>query len=228
MSLISLMWLLTIAAFILSIWAQFRVKGNFNKWSKVAASSGLTGAEVARRILDSNGLHDVPVEPVRGKLTDHYDPISRTVRLSEPVYYGNSIASVSVAAHEVGHAVQHKEAYGALVLRHRMFPVANFGSSMAPMLLIGGILLQWSDLILLGIIFFSAAVAFQLVTLPVEFNASSRAKVFMLQQGMIRNNEERGVNKVLGAAALTYVASALVALFELIRFVLIFLQPSDE
>ncbi len=228
MSLIGLMYLLTIAAFILSIWAQFRVKGNFSKWSKIAASSGLTGAEVARRILDRNGLYDVPVEPVPGKLTDHYDPVSRSVRLSEPVYYGNSIASVSVAAHEVGHAVQHKEAYGALVLRHRMFPVANFGSSMAPMLLIGGILFQWSDLIMLGIIFFSAAVAFQLVTLPVEFNASSRAKVFMLQEGMIRNNEERGVNKVLGAAALTYVASALVALFELIRFVLIFLQPSDE
>ncbi|MBO8171272.1 MAG: zinc metallopeptidase [Bacillaceae bacterium] len=228
MNIITFLWLLTFAAFGLAIWAQFRVKGNFKKWSKVPASSGLTGADVARRILDINGLHDVPVEPVPGKLTDHYDPISRTVRLSEPVYYGNSIASISVAAHEVGHAVQHKERYGALVLRHRLFPVANLGSSLAPFLLIGGILFSWADLILMGILFFSAAVAFQLITLPVEFNASSRAKVFMLQQGFIRNNEETGVNKVLGAAALTYVASALVALLELVRFVMMFFLSQQE
>lgn len=228
MDVITLLWILTIAAFGLAMWAQFKVKGNFNKWMKVPTSSGITGAEVARRILDSNGLYDVPVEPVPGKLTDHYDPISRTVRLSEPVYYGHSIASVSVAAHEVGHAVQHKEHYGALVLRHRMFPLANFGSSAAPMLLIAGLIFSWAQLTMLGIIFFSAAVAFQLVTLPVEFNASSRAKVFMLQEGMIRNNEERGVNKVLGAAALTYVASALIALLELLRFVAIFMQQREE
>ncbi len=122
---------LILIAFGVSIWAQFKVKGNFSKWSDVPASSGLTGAEVARLILDRNGLYDVPVELVPGTLTDHYDPIARAVRLSEPVYYGRSIAAVSVAAHEVGHAVQHQQAYGALVLRHRMFPIVNLTSGMA-------------------------------------------------------------------------------------------------
>ena len=169
-------YLLTFAALGLSIWAQFKVKSNFEKYSKVEASSGRTGAEVARQILDRNGLYDVPVEPVRGTLTDHYDPTARVVRLSEPVYYGRSIAAVSVASHECGHALQHQESYGALVLRHKMFPVVNFSSGVAPFLFIGGMLLGSLNLIGLGIILFSAAVFFQLVTLPVEFNASSRAK----------------------------------------------------
>lgn len=222
-----IMLLLVFAAFGLVIWAQFRVKGSFKRWSKVQASSGMTGKDVARRILDDNGLTDVPVEPVQGKLTDHYDPVSRTVRLSEPVYYSDSIAAVSVAAHECGHAVQHKEAYGALVLRHRMFPVANFASGIAPFLLIGGLLLQASGLFGLGILLYAAAVAFQVVTLPVEFNASSRAKTIMVQKGFIRNVEERGVSKVLNAAALTYVASTLYALLELLRFVLLFLSSEE-
>jgi uncharacterized protein len=215
-------------AFGISLWAQFRVSGNFNEWSKVAASSGLTGAEVARMILDRNGLHHVPVELVPGKLTDHYDPISRTVRLSEPVYYGRSIASISVAAHEVGHAVQHKQSYGALVLRHRMFPIVNFTSGVAPFLLFAGFIFKQFSLLGLGIIFFSFAVAFQLITLPVEFNASSRAKKFMLAEGLIHGSEERGVNKVLGAAALTYVAAALISVLELLKFVLIFTQGNEE
>ncbi|KKI89983.1 peptidase [Bacillus sp. SA1-12] len=219
---------LIFAALGLSIWAQFKVKGNFNKWSKVAVSSHKTGAEVARQILDRNGLYQVPVEPVRGTLTDHYDPIKRVVRLSEPVYYGHSISSVSVAAHEVGHAIQHQQAYGALVLRHKMFPVVNLTSGIAPFLLIGGIFLSSLNLIGLGIILFSFAVAFQLITLPVEFNASSRAKKLMVAEGIIRNNEEHGVNKVLGAAALTYVAGALMALFELLKFVMIFFQGEEE
>ncbi|MDA8354391.1 MAG: zinc metallopeptidase [Firmicutes bacterium] len=222
-----IMLLLVFAAFGLVIWAQFRVKGSFKRWSKVQASSGMTGKDVARRILDDNGLTDVPVEPVQGKLTDHYDPVSRTVRLSEPVYYSDSIAAVSVAAHECGHAVQHKEAYGALVLRHRMFPVANFASGIAPFLLIGGLLLQARGLFGLGILLYAAAVAFQVVTLPVEFNASSRAKTIMVQKGFIRNVEERGVSKVLNAAALTYVASTLYALLELLRFVLLFLSSEE-
>ncbi len=222
-----IMLLLVFAAFGLVIWAQFRVKGSFKRWSKVQASSGMTGKDVARRILDDNGLTDVPVEPVQGKLTDHYDPVSRTVRLSEPVYYSDSIAAVSVAAHECGHAVQHKEAYGALVLRHRMFPVANFASGIAPFLLIGGLLLQARGLFGLGILLYAAAVAFQVVTLPVEFNASSRAKTIMVQTGFIRNVEERGVSKVLNAAALTYVASTLYALLELLRFVLLFLSSEE-
>jgi uncharacterized protein len=220
--------ILIFIAFGISIWAQFKVQGNFKKWNEVEASSGYTGAEVARRILDQNGLYDVPVQVVPGTLTDHYDPISRTVRLSEPVYYGRSIAAVSVAAHEVGHAVQHKESYSALVLRHRIFPIVNFTSGIAPFLLMGGFLLKQFSLLGLGIIFFSFAVAFQLITLPVEFNASARAKNFILSEGMIRNEEERGVNKVLNAAAWTYVAAALISVFELIKFILLFIQGNNE
>jgi uncharacterized protein len=215
-------------AFGLSIWAQFKVKGNFNKWAEVPARSGLTGAEVARRILDRNGLHHVPVEVIPGTLTDHYDPLSRVVRLSEPVYYGASIASIAVAAHEVGHAIQHQQSYGALVLRYRMFPIVNISSGIAPFLLLSGFLFQNLSLIGIGIIFFSAAVAFQLITLPVEFNASSRAKNLMLAEGIIYNDEEKGVNKVLNAAALTYVAAALISFLELLKYVIIFFQGQEE
>jgi uncharacterized protein len=220
--------ILIFLAFGLSLWAQFKVKGTFNQWTEVRANSSLTGAEVARKILDSNGLYDVPVELVPGTLTDHYDPLSRTVRLSEPVYYGRSIAAISVAAHEVGHAIQHQQSYGALVLRHRMFPVVNFSSGIAPFLLLGGFLLHQTALIGLGIILFSAAVAFQVITLPVEFNASSRAKKLLLAEGFILNDEVRGVNKVLNAAALTYVAAALISVLELIKFVMIFFQGNNE
>ncbi|MMZ60475.1 putative neutral zinc metallopeptidase [compost metagenome] len=209
-------------AFGLSVWAQFRVKGTFNKWAKVENSYGLTGHEAARRMLDSNGLYDVPIEPVRGTLSDHYDPIKRVVRLSEPVYYERSISAVAVACHEVGHAIQHKESYPMLVLRHKMFPIVNFASGIAPFLLLAGFIFQAFNLIGLGIIFFSAAVLFQLVTLPVEFNASSRARTIMLNQGYVTQNEERGVGKVLNAAALTYVAAALISLLELLRYILIF------
>lgn len=219
---------LILIAFGISLWAQMKVSSNFQKWSEVPASSHLTGAEVARMILDRNGLYHVPVEVVRGRLTDHYDPISRTVRLSESVYYGRSIAAISVAAHEVGHAVQHQQSYGALVLRHRMFPIVNFTSGAAPFLLLAGFIFQQFSLLGLGIIFFSFAVAFQLITLPVEFNASARAKKFMLAEGIIYPDEEHGVNKVLGAAALTYVAAALISVLELLKYILIFTQSNNE
>lgn len=222
-SLLPILFLLSIGAFILTIWAQFQVKGSFRKWSQRAASSQLTGAEVARRILDRNGLHNVTVEPIPGELTDHYDPVNHAVRLSENVYGKSSIAAISVAAHECGHAIQHKESYGALVLRHRMFPLVNFTSGIAPFLLMGGLLFGAINLFGLGILFFSVAVAFQIVTLPVEFNASSRAREIMVQEGFIRNEEEHGVSKVLNAAALTYVAAALYSLLELLRFVALFL-----
>lgn len=216
-------------AFGIALWAQFKVKGNFSRWSQVRSSCGLTGAEVARRILDAEGLYHVDVELSRGgTLSDHYDPIARKVRLSEEVYYGNSIASLSVAAHEVGHAIQHKVSYPMLVLRHRIFPIANFGSALAPFLLIAGFLLQASGLIGLGILFFSGAVAFQLVTLPVEFNASARAGRKLVEMGFLRQEEMPGVKKVLGAAALTYVASALVALLELLKYVMIFANAREE
>ncbi|MGC5325814.1 zinc metallopeptidase [Brevibacillus sp. SYSU BS000544] len=219
---------LIIIAFGLSLWAQFRVKGTFNRYSDVAVSSGITGAEAARRMLDANGLSHIPVQHVPGTLTDHYDPIAKAVRLSDPVYFSNSISAISVACHEVGHAIQHKVSYPMLVTRHRIFPVTRIASGIAPFLLIAGFLFHAANLILLGIIFFSAVVAFQLVTLPVEFNASSRARALMVQMGFIRNFEEEGVRKVLGAAALTYVAAALISLLELLKYVMIFNSSDDD
>ncbi|PAF32145.1 zinc metallopeptidase [Paenibacillus sp. 7516] len=216
------MFVLIIIAFLLSLWAQFRVKSTFNRWSGVQNLNGMTGYDAARHMLDANGLHDVPIEPVRGALSDHYDPINRVVRLSEPVYYENSISAVSVACHEVGHAIQHKESYPMLALRHRIFPIVNFASGIAPFLLIAGFIFSAMNLVGLGIIFFSVTVAFQLITLPVEFNASNRAREIMVSEGYIRNEEEKGVAKVLNAAALTYVAAALISLLELIRYIGIF------
>lgn len=217
-------------AFGIAMWAQIKVKGNFNQWSKVPATSGMTGAQVARMILDSEGLHHVDVELSQGgTLSDHYDPISRKVRLSEPVYYGQSVAAIAVAAHEVGHAIQHKVSYPMLVLRHQIFPVANIGSSLAPFFLLAGMLLSFNSFLIgVGIILFSAAVAFQLITLPVEFNASARAEQKILQMGLIQPQEKTGVRKVLGAAALTYVAATLVAVLELLKFVMIFASAREE
>ncbi|WP_068773712.1 zinc metallopeptidase [Paenibacillus sp. FJAT-26967] len=220
---------LIIIAFGLSMWASFRVRGTFNKWSAVPVMSGMTGYEAARRMLDAEGLYDIPVEPTPGTLTDHYDPISKTVRLSEPVYYESTISAVSVACHEVGHAIQHKVSYPMLVARHKMFPVVNIASGIAPILLIAGFIFQQiPSLLLLGIVFFSAAVLFQLVTLPVEFNASNRARELMIAGGFITNEEETGVAKVLNAAALTYVAAALISLLELIKYIMIFTGRSDD
>lgn len=215
-------------AFGISIWAQFRVKGTFNKWANVPSRTGRTGAEVARTLLDQNGLSYIPIQAVRGTLSDHYDPIHKVVRLSEAVYYGSSISSISVASHEIGHAIQHKQGYAALMLRHRMFPVVNIASGIAPFLLIGGFLFQAFSLIGLGILFFSVAVAFQLITLPVEFNASSRARNLMVAEGILYNDEEHGVKKVLNAAALTYVAAALISLLELLKYVMIFMQGDED
>lgn len=220
---------LIIIAFGLSLWASFRVRGTFNKWSEVPVYSGMTGAQAARRMLDANGLYDVPVEAVQGTLTDHYDPIARVVRLSEPVYYESSISAVSVACHEVGHAIQHKVHYPMLVMRHQMFPVVNFASGVAPILILAGFFFQQIPWLLgIGILFFAAAVAFQLVTLPVEFNASSRARELMVAEGFISNEEERGVAKVLNAAALTYVAAALISVLELLKYIMIFNSRSND
>ncbi|MDF2815033.1 MAG: peptidase [Paenibacillus sp.] len=220
---------LIIIAFGVSLWAQFRVKGTFKRWSTVPVSSGMNGYEAARRMLDDNGLEDIPIEPVPGVLSDHYDPIRRVVRLSEPVYYESSISAVSVACHEVGHAIQHKQSYPMLVARHNLFPVVNITSGVAPLLIIAGLIFQqFSFLLGLGIVFFSAAVVFQLITLPVEFNASSRARDAMVMSGYISNDEERGVAKVLNAAALTYVAAALISLLELVKYIMIFNSRSDD
>lgn len=213
---------------IVPIWAQMRVKSTYKKYSKVGNSTGKTGAEVAREILDQNGLYSVQVEPVRGMLSDHYDPRSKVVRLSEDNYYGSSIAGAAVAAHEVGHAIQDAEGYAFLRFRHALVPVANIGSNFSFFLILGGMLLSSTNMFLLGIIFMSAAVLFQFVTLPVEFNASSRAMDQIVSTGLIRNNEERGARRVLNAAALTYVAGALVALLELARFIFMFLGMNQD
>lgn len=219
---------LIIIAFVLAMWAQTKVKSNFEKWSKVQASSGVTGVQVARRILDRNGLHDVKIElSKRGGLSDHYDPRSKTIRLSEQVYRGASIASLAVAAHEVGHAIQHGTNYFMLKVRSGVFPAAQLGSRMAPILLIGGFILGQGtalgmNLIGVGIGLFAAAVLFQLVTLPVEYDASNRAKNELVSLGLISNNEEKGIGNVLNAAALTYVASTLIAILQLLKFIMIF------
>ncbi len=212
---------------IIPIWAQMRVKGAYNKYSKVPVSSGMTGAQVARKILDDNGLYDVRIEAVDGILSDHYDPRSKVVRLSNDNYHGQSMAAAAVAAHEVGHALQDAEEYGFLKFRTALVPLASFGSNSAFFIIFAGLIFGWMDLLLLGIIFMSFAVLFQLVTLPVEFNASSRAMDQLVMTGIIQNTEERETKKVLDAAALTYVAAALVAVAELVRFILIFLANRE-
>lgn len=210
------------------IWAQSRVRKAYAKYSKIANSTGLTGAEVARRILDQNGLSDVKIQEVGGTLSDHYDPRSKTVRLSAGIYHGDSIAGTAVAAHEVGHAIQDSNNYVPLRFRHALVPVANLGSGLSYILIFVGIFLHLLQAALLGIIFFAFAVLFQLVTLPVEFNASSRALDQIVSLGIVRNEEERKARKVLNAAALTYVAAALVAVLELLRFILMFVGMNND
>ncbi|QGQ47849.1 zinc metallopeptidase [Metabacillus sediminilitoris] len=207
---------------------QLYLKNTYKKYSNVGTSSGITGAEAARRVLDENGLYNVKVEPVRGRLTDHYDPRSKVVRLSQDNYYGNSIAAISVATHEVGHAVQDKMDYTPLRIRHALVPVANWGSNLSFFFILAGMLMQASGMFLLGIIFFAVSVLFQVVTLPVEYNASARAHDFMVSSGMIRNNEESGARKVLNAAALTYVAATIIAIMELLRFILMFVGMNNN
>src|SRR5690625_268594 len=212
---------------IIPLLAQSNVKNTYKRYSKVPTSTQLTGVQVARQILDENGLYDVQIEEVKGVLTDHYDPRKKVVRLSTGNYYGRTMAAAAVAAHEVGHAIQHAEEYTFLKFRTTLVPMASFGSSTAIWIILAGLLFQMSGLMLVGIIFMAFAVLFQLVTLPVEFNASSRAMDQLVMTGIIQNNEERDTKKVLDAAALTYVAAALVAVAELLRIVLIFLASRD-
>ncbi|GLO66426.1 MULTISPECIES: zinc metallopeptidase [Oceanobacillus] len=207
---------------IIPMLAQAKVKSTYTKYSKKPTSSGMTGADVARKILDDNGLYDVQIGRVKGTLTDHYDPRKKIVNLSEGIYSGRSMASSAVAAHEVGHAIQDQQEYAFLKFRSALVPVANFGSNISMFLIIAGIIFSATNLLLFGIIFFAAAVLFQLVTLPVEFDASNRAMTQMISAGVIRNDEERETKKVLNAAAMTYVAAALVAVAELVRFILIY------
>ena len=213
----------------ITLWAQFKVKRTFRKYDEFVAQSGATADQVARDILRRGGL-PVGVEPVHGHLTDHYDPRDRMLRLSESVYGNRSLAAIGVAAHEAGHAFQHAQGYVPLSLRTSLVPVANLGSKAAWIFLIAGFIFGWLELIFLGIVFFSAAVIFSIVTLPVEFNASRRAIQILADGGYLTPEEIPASRKVLNAAALTYVASALVAILELLRLLWMagFLGGSDE
>ncbi|ABN51806.1 MAG TPA: peptidase [Hungateiclostridium thermocellum] len=213
--------ILVLPALILSIFAQFKVKSTFNKYSRVRNTSGMTGADVARLILDRNGLSDVRIERVAGELTDHYDPRTRVIRLSQSVYGSNSVAAIGVAAHETGHAIQHSEQYGPLVLKRNLVPVANIGSCLGFPLAIAGLFFGLPFLVNLGIIFYSLAVAFYVITLPVEFNASSRAIRTLEDTGVLNYDEIDPAKKVLSAAALTYVAAAAVAIGNLLRLIML-------
>ena len=213
--------ILLIPALILTIYAQSKVSGAYNRYARVRNSSGLTGADVARMILDNNGLYDVKVEQIAGSLTDHYDPRVHAVRLSSDVYNGTSIAAIAVAAHETGHAVQHADGYTPLKIRSAFVPIASFGSQVGPLLILLGLFMPSMPILLtIGIYAFAFAVLFQVVTLPVEYNASSRALAFLGQNGIVSGYEEmNGAKKMLDAAALTYVAAALTAVLTLLRFV---------
>ncbi len=213
--------MLLLPALILSVYAQWKVSSTFKKMSERRAASGMTGAQVARMLLQRNGIDDVKVETVPGSLSDHYDPTHKVLRLSEPVYDSNSLAALGVAAHETGHAIQHHTAYSALSLRSAILPVANIGSKLAIPLFLGGMLMRMDFLVTIGIVMFLGAVAFTLVTLPVEFNASRRAMAQLTSGGFLRNDEIQGAKSVLDAAALTYVAAAAMAVMQLIRLIMI-------
>jgi uncharacterized protein len=213
-----------IPSMVLVFWAQARVRSAFHQWSNVPTRSGVTAAQVARDILDKNGISDVTVERVSGHLSDHYDPKAKVVRLSDATYNSNSIAAIGVAAHEVGHAIQHEHAYLPLSMRNVVFPVARIGDMAGPFLVVLGLIFQTGWMMDLGILIFAAAVAFYLVTLPVEFNASSRAVEILETGGYMTREEVGGARKVLNAAALTYVAAAATAVSQLLR--LVFLRSS--
>ena len=213
---------LLIPAILLSLYAQFKISSSYKHYSQIRSQSGLTGAQAARAILNSNGLYDVRVEPIRGRLSDHYDPRTRVINLSEDVYQGASLSSVAVAAHETGHALQHALGYFPMTLRSSFVPVANIGSGAGPILIMVGLFMpSFGWLLQLGILAFSFAVLFQIITLPVEYNASHRAFVQLQEGNMLGSEEIRGARSVLNAAALTYVAAALAAVLQLLRFILI-------
>ncbi|MGE5677492.1 MAG: zinc metallopeptidase [Pseudomonadota bacterium] len=214
-------YILLLPAIILAGYAQSKVSSTFNKYMRVRNSYGYTGYDVARRLLDINGLQNVPIERIGGRLSDHYDPGKRVLRLSQDVYGGSSLASVGVAAHECGHAIQHSEGYAPLVVRNMIAPVASFGSQASWLFIIAGFIFSWGTLIDVGILLFTAAVIFQLITLPVEFNASSRATALLESNGLVPANEIGPAREVLRAAALTYVAAAFTAIMQLVRLLLI-------
>jgi len=213
---------LLIPAILLSIYAQYKISSSYKHYSKIRSQSGLTGAQTARALLNSNGLYDVRVEAVQGRLSDHYDPSTRVINLSPDVFQGTSLSSVAVAAHETGHALQHASGYFPMTLRSSFVPVASLGSGAGPILIMVGLFMPtYGWLLDFGILAFSFAVLFQIITLPVEFNASNRAMTLLQEGNMLGSEEVRGARSVLNAAALTYVAAALAAVLQLARFILI-------
>jgi Zn-dependent membrane protease YugP len=214
--------MLVLPAILLSMWAQSRVSSTFSRYQKITSRSGISGAEIARRILDQNGLSDVGVERIAGNLTDHYDPRKRVVRLSQGVYDSRSVAALGVAAHETGHAVQHSQGYVPLRIRNVITPVSSFGARLSFPLILIGMLLGATNLIDIGIILFATVTVFQFVTLPVEYNASSRALATLSDGGILYDEELDAAKKVLSAAALTYLAALLTSAAQLLRLILLF------
>ena len=204
----------------LSLWASFRVKRAFKKYSKVPSARGMTGAEAAAELLRGAGITGVRIVPTHGMLSDHYNPINKTLALSESVYRTNSIAAIGVATHEAGHAIQHAQNYAPLWVRSLLVPTASIGSGLGYIVMVLGLLFSSTNIVLVGAVLFSAVLLFQIVTLPVEFNASSRAKALVVEQGIITQQEREGVDKVLNAAAMTYVAAAVSTLLTLLYFLL--------
>mgnify|MGYP005773823309 FL=1 len=220
--------LLPIPILALSLWAQFQVSGSFRRYSQQTNRRRITGAQAEEAVLRAHGVYDVPIRPCRGNLTDHYDPRDNTIYLSENVYNAPTIAAVGVAAHEAGHAVQYAENYGPIRLRSAIIPATQLGSKFSFILLFAGILLYSQALLLGGIVLFSLTTIFQLVTLPVEFNASARAIETIDGQMLLDSDELPGAKKVLRAAAMTYVAALLMSALQLLRFVLIFLGRNNR
>lgn len=216
-------YILVLIGVVLSLFASMRVKTTFARYSRIGSRSGLTGAQVAEKILYNSGIYDVRIERISGTLTDHYDPRSKVLRLSDSVYGQDSLAAIGVAAHECGHAIQHQTSYAPLAIRNAIVPVANFGSMAAWPIIILGLVLSYNQfLINLGIILFSAAVLFQLITLPVEYNASNRAMAKLAETGILYGEELNQSKKVLTAAALTYVAAAAASILQLLRLLILF------
>ncbi len=212
---------LMLPVMLLMLLAQWYVSSTYNRWSKVPLSTGLTGAEVAKYLAQRAGI-SVRIEPVQGFLSDHYDPRTQTLRLSPKNYYGRSVAAAAVSAHELGHALQHASAYKPLTLRSTLVPVVNIGSYLGWIFIMMGLVFRWANLIWLGVAAFALGVFFTLLTLPVEFDASARAKKLLRQTGIVRREEEiRGINKVLTAAALTYVAAFVSAAVQLLYYILL-------
>lgn len=204
----------------LSMWASFRTKSAFEKYSRVPSARGLTGAQAAQILLDRAGLHDVSITRSHGFLSDHYNPMNKSLNLSEAVYGSNSVAAIGVAKHEAGHAIQHAQKYAPLWLRSTLVPTASIGSSIGYLVMIGGLFLGMTNLVLVGAVLFSMVLLFQIVTLPVEFDASNRAKQLVVEYGIVSPSERQGVDRVLNAAALTYVAAAVSTLLTLLYFLM--------